>query len=80
MPFSRLRIRVRFSSHAEHSQAVEGMSASDDNAPRWSETQIGQDTTYVLEAKDIYCEKVIGTQDHKEDGDYKEGAMWPVSS
>jgi hypothetical protein len=29
VPFSRLTIRLRFSTHAEHSQAIEGISPSE---------------------------------------------------
>jgi len=79
VPFSCLRIHVRFSSHAEHSQAVEGISTSDDDTPRWSESSIIQDTTYVLGTKDI-CENVIGTRTIKRTVIIKKRAMWPVSS
>jgi len=78
VPFSRLRIWVRFSPHAEHSQAVEGISTSEGRRATVRE-QITKETYDLLEAKDI-CENVTGTRTIKRTVIIKKRAMWPVSS
>jgi len=78
VPFSRSRIRIRFLTHAEHSQAVE-VTSIPGMADSGVREEAYKDTLYVLGVKDIW-ESVTGTRIIKRTVIMKKRAMWPVSS
>ena len=65
-------IRVRFSTHAEHSQAVKGISPPGDDAPAVS-TVSARIIRYLVRTRGQgYLGECDRNKDHKENRDYKE--------
>jgi hypothetical protein len=70
VPLARLRIRVRFSTHAEHSQAIEGISPSGmaRHMVRASRVKRRREHTWG----EGYLPESERNENHKEDCNYKE--------